>query len=118
VVTIDFITKLLKKVKQHDSIMVEVEILTKETHKATNITKIYMNEFSRFHGVPKEIVLDRDSKFTLKLWQGFFKGFGRNLNLSTSYHPESDGKIKRTNRIVEYMLIMYLMDQPSKWKDC
>jgi hypothetical protein len=46
-----------------------------------------------------------------------FKGFGTNLNLSTTYHPESDGKTERTNRIIEDMLRMYVMDQPSKWED-
>jgi hypothetical protein len=39
------------------------------------------------------------------------------LNLSTTYHPESDGKIERTNMIIEDMLRMYVMDQPSKWED-
>ena len=46
-----------------------------------------------------------------------FKGFGKYLNLSTTYHPKSDGKIERTNKIIEDMLRMYVMDQPSKWED-
>jgi hypothetical protein len=71
-----------------------------------------MKEFYRLHGVPKAIVSDKDSKFTSKLWEGLFKGFGANLNLISSYHPESDGKTKRTNRIIEDMLRIYVMDQP------
>jgi transposase InsO family protein len=65
----------------------------------------------------RTIVSDRDPKFTSNFWKGLFKGFGTNLNLSTTYHPESDGKIERTNRIIEDMLRMYVMDQPSKWED-
>jgi hypothetical protein len=111
--------------KQHDSIMVVVDKLTKETHfipvrtthKATNIAKIYMREVARLHGVPKAIVLDIDPKFTSNFWKGLFKGFGTNLNLSTTYHPESHEKTKRTNRIIEDMLRMYVIDQPSKWED-
>jgi hypothetical protein len=53
----------------------------------TNIAKIYMKEVVRLHGVPKEIVSDRDPKFTSNFWKGLFKGFGTNLNLSTMYHP-------------------------------
>jgi hypothetical protein len=76
VVTIDFITKFPKIVKQHDSIMVVVDKMTKETHfipimtthKESNIEKIYMKEVSRLHGVPKEIVSDKDPKFTSKFW--------------------------------------------------
>jgi hypothetical protein len=121
---IDFITKFPKTVKQHDSIMV-VENLTKETqfilvmttHKVTNIAKIYMKEVARLHGVAKAIVSDRDPKFTSNFLKGLFKGFEMNLNLNTTYHLESNGKIKRTNRIIEDMLRMYVMDQLSKWKD-
>jgi hypothetical protein len=105
VVTMDFITKLPRTMKQHDSIMVVVDKLTKETHfipvktthKATNIANIYMKEVARIHGVPKEIVSDRDPNFTSNFWKCLFKCFGINLNLSTEYHEELDGKTKRTN---------------------
>jgi hypothetical protein len=81
VVIVDFITKLPRTMKQHDSIMVVVDkitmvahcILVKTTHKTTNIAKIYMKKVTRLQGVPKEIVLDRDLKFTSKFWKGFFK---------------------------------------------
>ena len=69
------------------------------------------------HGIPKTIVLDRDSKFTSNLWKGLFKGFGMNLRFSTSYHPESDGQTERVNRVIEDMLRMFLMDKPSKCED-
>jgi hypothetical protein len=45
-----------------------------------------------------------------------FKGFGTNLNFSTTYHPQTDGKTERVNRIIEGMLRMYVMDNPSKWE--
>jgi hypothetical protein len=125
VVTVDFITKLPKTVKKHDSIMVVVDkmnkamhfIPLKTTHKASNIAEIYMKEVARLHGVPKAIVLDRDPKFTYNFLKGLFKGFGTNLNLNIAYHPKSYGQTKRTNRIIEDMLRMYVMDQPSKWED-
>jgi hypothetical protein len=80
--------------------MVVVDKLTKEahfipvktTHKETNITEIYMKEVVGLHGVCKEIVSDKDSEFTSKFWQGLLKGFGTNMNLSTTYHLELDGK--------------------------
>ena len=92
----DFITKHPKKNNQHDSIMVVVDKLTKAahfilvklTHKATNIVDVYMREIDRLHGIPKTIVSDRYPKFTSKFWKGLLNGFGTNLNLSTTYHPE------------------------------
>jgi hypothetical protein len=120
----DFITKLPRIAKQHDSIMVVVDKLSKaahfipvkSVHKATNIVEIYMREIAKLHGVPKTIVSDRDSKFTLNFWKGLFKGFGTNLNFSIAYHPETDGQTKRVNRVIEDMLRMYVMDKPSKWE--
>jgi len=125
VVTMDFITKLPRTNKQHDSIMVVVDKLTKAahfitvklTHKATNIDDVYMKEISRLHGIPKTIVSDKDPKFTSKFWKGLFKGFSTNLNFNTTYHPQTDGKIERVNRVTKDMLKMYVMDKPSKWKD-
>jgi hypothetical protein len=96
----DFITRLPKTNKQHDSIMVVVDKLTKDahfmtlktTHKETNVADIYMREVAQFHGIPKTIVYDRDPKFTSKFWKGLFKQFRTNLNFNTTYHPEFDGQ--------------------------
>jgi hypothetical protein len=40
-----------------------------------------------------------------------------NLKFSTMYHPESEGQTERVNNVIEYMLIMYVMDKPSRWED-
>jgi hypothetical protein len=125
VVTIDFITKLPRIAKQHDSIMMVVDNLTKVahfipaklTHKETKIVDIYMKEIFRLHGVPKEIVSNKDPKFTSNFGKGLFKGFGTNMNFITTYHLESDGKTKRVNQVNEDILRMCVMDKPSKWED-
>jgi hypothetical protein len=39
------------------------------------------------------------------------------MNFRKAYHPQSDGKTKRFNRVIEDMLRMYVMDKPSKWED-
>ena len=92
-------------------------IPTKTTHKAANIVDIYMKEVSQLHGILKAIVSDRDWKFTSKFWKGLFEGFGTSLNMSTAYHPRTDGQTERVNQVIEDMLRMYVMDQPSKWED-
>ena len=42
---------------------------------------------------------------------------GTRLNFSTAYHPQTDGKIERTNHILEDMLRMNVMDRPTRWED-
>jgi transposase InsO family protein len=76
-----------------------------------------MRDIARLHGMPKTIVSDKDTKFTSNLWRRVFKGFGTNMNFNTTYHPHSYGKTERVNRVIEDMLRMYVMDNPSKWED-
>jgi len=57
-------------------------------------------------------VFDIDSKFTSNVWKWIFKGFWKNLNFSTTYHPDTYGKTKRVNWVIEDMLRMYVMDKP------
>ena len=103
---------------ENDVIMVVVNKLTKathfipikETHKADNIANIYVKEVARLHGIPKAIVSNIDSKFTSNFWKGLFKGFGTSLNMSTTYHPQTDGKTERVNQVIEDMLRMYVIN--------
>jgi hypothetical protein len=105
VVTMDIITKLPRTSKQHDSIKVVVDKLTKDahfipvmlTHKETKIVDIYLKELDILHGIPKAIMYGRDPKFTSKFWKGLSKGLGTHLNFNTTYHPNSYGKKKRFN---------------------
>jgi hypothetical protein len=105
VITIEFITKLPRTRRQHNSIMVVVEKLAKVAHfvpvktihTTTNIAEINMREIVRLHGRPRTIVSDRDTNFNSKLWKGLFKGFGTNIKFSTTYHPQSDGQTERDN---------------------
>ena len=81
--------------RQHDSIMVVVEKLTKathfipvkSTHKTDDIAKIFMKDIFKLHGFPKEIVSDRDVKLTSNFWKGLFGDLGTKLNFSIAYHP-------------------------------
>jgi transposase InsO family protein len=89
----------------------------KITHRTSNIAEIFMKEIARLHRIPKTIVSDKDKKFTSNLWRGLFKGIGTNINFITTYHPQTDGKEERFNRIIEDMLGMYVMDKTSKCED-
>ena len=110
--------------RQHDSIMVVVDKLTKASHfipvkstyKADAIAKNFMKEIFKLYGFPKAIISDRDTKFTSKFWKGLFVDLCTKLNFITSFHPQTDVKIERVNQVLEYMLHMYVMDKPSKWE--
>ena len=112
----DFITRLPKSTKQNDAIMMRKVahfIPVKSTCKVTDISNIFMKEIFRLHGMPKEIILDRDTKFTSNFWKSLFAGFETKLLFSIAYHPQMDGKTERVNQVLEDMLRMHVMHPPN-----
>jgi hypothetical protein len=93
----DFITGLPTSTKQIDAIMVDK--LSKSTHfipvkltcKAIDITNVFMKEIFRLHGMPKEIVSDRDTNITSNFWKSLMAGLETKLLFRTAYHPQTDG---------------------------
>lgn len=120
-----FITDLPTTSKQHDSIMVMVDKLSKVahfiplnfTHKKDEVARIFTKELSRMHGLRKAIVYDRDTKFTSNFWRSIYQHLGTQLNFNITYHPQINGQTERVNQVIENILQMYVMDKPSKWKD-
>ena len=125
VISMNFITGLPMTWRQHDSIMVFMDKLTKESHfipakstyKVDSIENIFMKEIFKLHGLPKAIISDRDVIFTSNFWKGLFAYLGTKLNFSTASNPQTNGQTERVNRILEDMLRMYVMEKPTKWED-
>jgi hypothetical protein len=124
-ISMDFITGIPKSTKHNDAIMVVVDklskvahfILVKSTCKVIYIANIFMKEIFRLHGMPKEIISDRDTKFTSNFWKSLFAGFETKLLFSMVYHPQTDGQTKRVNQVLEDMLRMHVMHHPMKWEN-
>jgi hypothetical protein len=121
----DFITGLPKPTKQNDVIMVVVDKLRNYSHfipikstcKEIDISNIFMKDIFRLHGMPREIISNRDTKFTSIFWEYLMTGCETKLLISTAYHPQIDGQTEIVNQILEDMLSMHVMDQPKKWED-
>jgi transposase InsO family protein len=76
-----------------------------------------MKEIFRLHGMPKEIVSDRDIKFTSNFWKSLMAGLETKLLFSIAYHPQTNGQMERVNQILEDMLRMHVMHQPKRRED-
>ena len=113
----DFITVISRIPRQLDYIMVMVDrlrkvahfIVVKTTYSTSEVAQVFIREIVRLHGVPKNIVSDKDAKFTSMFWKEIFAGLGTDLAFSTTYHLLTDAKIERVNRILEDFLRMYVM---------
>nr|GEY80666.1 putative reverse transcriptase domain-containing protein [Tanacetum cinerariifolium] len=122
-ITMDLVTKFPKSSSGHDAIWVVVDRLTKSAHflpiredcKTEKLARIYINEIVARHGVPVSIILDRDGRFTSHLWQALQKALGTKLNMSTAYHPKTDGQSERTIQTLKDMLRACVMDFGGSW---
>ncbi|GJR87466.1 putative reverse transcriptase domain-containing protein, partial [Tanacetum coccineum] len=111
-IAMDFVTKLPKTSSGHDTIWVIMDRLTKSAHflpmhedyKMDRLARLYLNEIVARHGVPISIISDCDSRFTLKFWQSMQEALGTRLDMSTTYHPQTDGQIEGTIQTLEDML--------------
>jgi transposase InsO family protein len=82
----------------------------------TVATLVFRHVVSRF-GLPTSIVSDRDPKFTSTFWASLHKMAGVTLKMSTSAHPQTDGRAEVTNKTVGQILRTVCEDDPSGWAD-
>ena len=125
VINVDFITGLPHTRRQHNSIWVTADRMTmssrfyafKTIYSAEDYANIYITEIVRFHGVSLSIISDRDPQLTSHFWKSFQNGFGTQVNLSTTFHPQTDAQADRTIKTLEDMLRSYVIDIKGSWDD-
>nr|GFB93430.1 reverse transcriptase domain-containing protein [Tanacetum cinerariifolium] len=68
------------------------------------LAKLYLNEIVASHGVTISIKSDHDRRFTSRFWQLMQEVLGTRLDMSTAYHPQTDGQSEHTNQTLKDML--------------
>ncbi|KAJ3708704.1 hypothetical protein LUZ61_012409 [Rhynchospora tenuis] len=121
-VGLDFITGLPIS-KGRDVILVVVDRLTKYGHflplkhpyTASEVAQLFLDNVYKLHGLPHNLVSDRDPVFTSAFWRELMAKIGIQLNMSTAYHPQSDGQTERLNQCLEQYLRCMIFDQQKQW---
>ncbi|GJU73064.1 putative reverse transcriptase domain-containing protein [Tanacetum coccineum] len=122
-ITMDFVTKLPKSSQGYDTIWVIVDRLTKsaifvpmrETDPMDKLARMYLKEVVTKHGIPVSIICDRDPRFASNFWKSLQKALGTSLDMSTAYHPQTDGQSERTIQTLEDMLRACVIDFGNGW---
>jgi hypothetical protein len=107
----------------YDCIVVIICLLTAMVHlvpgrinyTARQVAELVFAEVYKHHGLPKSIVSDRDVLFTSTFWKQLHELIGTKLNMSSAYHPESDGSTERANRTVTQMIRQCVSPNQKDW---
>ncbi|XP_071699214.1 uncharacterized protein [Rutidosis leptorrhynchoides] len=109
----DFVTKLPRTQRSNDMIWVIVDRLTKSAHflatketvSLSILAELYLEEIVSRHEVQLSIVSDRDSRFVSNFGNSLQKSLGTRINLSTAYHPQTDGQKAGEKQFVDLELV-------------
>ncbi|GJV41482.1 reverse transcriptase domain-containing protein [Tanacetum coccineum] len=79
------------------------------------LARLYLKEVVTRHGIPVSIICDRDPRFASNFWRSLQSALGTNLDMSTAYHPQTDGQSERTIQTLEDMLRACAIDFGKGW---
>jgi hypothetical protein len=122
-IAMDFITDLPLS-EDCDQLWVIVDRFTKMAHfiplkkeqkTVEHLVKIFACEIWRFHGIPTDIISDRDSQFTSTEWKQFLGTIGVRPRMSTSFHPQTDGRRERINQTIQAYLRSFINYEMDNW---
>lgn len=93
-------------------IIVVVDRLSKYGHFAphranytsSQVAETFVSTIVKLHGMPRAIVSDRDKAFTSAFWKHLLLLHGTTWNMSSSYHPQTDGLSEANNKCLELTL--------------
>ena len=122
-VSMDFVLGFPRTHRGNDSIFVVVDRFSKMAHfvpcaktsDATLIANLFFKEIVRIHGPLMSIVSDKDTRFVGHVWRTLWKKLGTDLNFSSTYHLETDGKTEVTNISLGNILRSLVSEHPNQW---
>ena len=123
VICMDFIGPLPLTARGNDSVMVVIDKLTRwvyyipmqRTCTSQDVFALLDRYVLANHDTPRQIISDRDSRFTSHFWESIWAGMRAALKRSTSFHPQTDGVTERANRTLIEQLRSHVDGHQSDW---
>ena len=121
-IAMDFV-EALPRVRGKSVILTVVDRFSKYAHfiplvhpySAETVAQSFFSEIVRLHGIPQSIVSDRDPVFTSNFWGELMRLSGTKLQMTTAFHPQSDGQSESANKVIIMYLRCLTGDRPRDW---
>ena len=123
VIAVDFITKLppsqgydsILTVTDHDCTKTALFIPCNEAITSEETAAVFVTQVFKRFGLPSKIISDWDPRFASKFTREVCRILGIAQNISTAYHPRTDGQSERNNQWVETYLRFFVNHQQDDW---
>jgi len=122
-IAMDFITELPLS-EGCDQLWIVIDRFTKMTHflplkvekkTVADLVVIFAQKVWKHHGLPSDIISDRDSRFSSKTWQEFLRLSSIRPRMSTAFHPQTDRQTERLNQTIEVYLRAFVSHEQDNW---
>jgi Integrase zinc binding domain len=108
---------LVLTIVDHDCSKAAIFLPCQKTIDAEEVARLYVQHMFPHFGHPYYVISDRDPYFTSHFTHQMCALLGITQNISTAYHPQTDGQSKRTNQWVEQYIHIYGNNQQDNWAD-
>ena len=120
----DYLGPVPKSISGKDMILIAIDRLTKMARfipTTSSVTSketadLFLREVFRHHGLPSNIVSDRDPRFTAKFWKALQEALGVELLMSTAEHPQTDGQSEAAVKVIQKLLRPFVF-QGQDWEE-
>jgi hypothetical protein len=90
-----------------------IPVLQKDTAEKT--ASRFFTGWLAIFGAPSTIISDRDKTWTSRFWKAIMERISTQFHMTTAFHPQADGRSKRTNKTVGQILRTYTAKRQSRW---
>lgn len=106
-------------------IIIIIDHLTKYCHLGAlpvgfttmSVAEYFIQQIVRLHDMPKTITSDRDKVFMSQFWRELFSRSGTTLEMSSTYHPKTDGQTEATNKTIKQYLRPMVHQNLRSWTE-
>jgi hypothetical protein len=122
-VAMDFIVKLplsngfdsILTITDHDCTKAAIFIPCNETITAEGVAELYLQHVFKQFGLPQKVISDHNPRLAGKFARALCTALGITQNMSTVFHPRTDGQLERTNQGLEQYLQFYVDAKQGNW---